>query len=258
MNILRPLLQLREREVRTADETELRRRVFIFPHDGIAFLYPLQLRVVNDIGLRIRPDQRLALLRRLRRQVIDVIESHSTVGCGRRAEILQVGARLIVQLCPEEAVQAKNIRHLLHHLHADSTAQQLGVRLFRRADLHAPGGLSALVSQETEFRHAAGNGTEELYDTGVPVASRAEHRIGIDDRRALRPAEDISLFGLVADLVEVAGAGRRIVVHPADLPKLFLIGVLFIVHEFSENKVLKRADRNIRVERLRIDGKFLF
>ena len=258
MNILRPLLQLREREVRTADETELRRRVFIFPHDGIAFLYPLQLRVVNDIGLRIRPDQRLALLRRLRRQVIDVIESHSTVGCGRRAEIFQVGACLIVQFCPEEAVQAKNIRHILHHLHADSAAQQLRVRLFRRADLHAPGSLSALIGQEAEFRHASGDRSEELNDTGVPVASRTEHRIGIDDRRALCPAEDISLLRFVAYLVEVAGAGCRIVVHPADLPELFLIGVLFIVHELSEHKVLKRADRNIGVERLRIDGKFLF
>jgi hypothetical protein len=54
--------------MRTADETELRLCVGVLPDDGITLLNAFQLRVVDDIGLRVLCNQLFTLLDRVRRE----------------------------------------------------------------------------------------------------------------------------------------------------------------------------------------------
>ena len=51
---------------------------------------------------------------------------------------------------------------------------------------------------------------------------RAEDGVCVHDGGGLGPAEDIALLGLVAHLIDIAGAGVRIVIGDAELLELLL------------------------------------
>ena len=173
--------------MRAAHEAELRLRVPVLPDDGIAVLDALKLRVVDHIDPRALGDQRFALRLRLGREVRNVIKAHCAVGCGGRAEVLEIGAGRVVQLRAEPFVEADHIRHILHDLHADGRAKQLCLGLFACFDLHDPGRFAALVGQQSEIRHIAHDGAHDVHDAGVAVAACAEHGVRVHDGGGFRP-----------------------------------------------------------------------
>ena len=65
--------------------------------------------------------------------------------------------------------------------------EQLRLGLFRRAHLNDPVGLTSVVGQKAEVRHAARDGAHELDHAGVAVAACAEHAVGVDHGGRLRP-----------------------------------------------------------------------
>ena len=124
-------------------------------------------------------------------------------------------------------------------------------------DLDHPSRLALLVKEQTELGHKARYGAHELYHAGVSVAAGAEHGVCVHDRRRLRPREDIALVGLVADLIEIAGAGVVIVTGDAKLHELLFVIVLHGVHEFLEHKILNEAAGHVLIQRLGVGGEFL-
>ncbi len=125
------------------------------------------------------------------------------------------------------------------------------------ADLDDPAGLAALVGQQAELRHEAGDRAHQLDNARVAVAARAEHRVGVHDGRALGPGEHVALFGLVADLVEIAGAGVAVVGGDAQAAQLLLIGLLVGVHDLFEHEVLRQGGGDPGIERPGVGGEFL-
>ena len=65
-------------------------------------------------------------------------------------------------------------------------------------------------------------------------------------------------MGLVADLVEVAGAGVGVRGEMPELLKLLFVPVLLEVHELLEHQVLYQIAWHILVQRQRVCGKLLF
>ena len=231
-----------------AHEAELGFCVGVFPHQGVVLLHPAQLGVVDDVLLRAGDDEVFALLFCLGGEAVDVIKAHRAVGGGGRAEVLQIGAGGIVQLAAQPAVQPHHIGHVLHHLHADGGAQQLGLGLFGGFHLHHPGGLAALVGEQAEIRHEAGDGAHQVHNAGVAVAPGAQHGVGVDHRRALGPAEHLALGGAVALFIQVAGAAEGVLVLQAQGLQLALVEVLLAVHELLKDQVLQEVRGHTRVQ----------
>jgi hypothetical protein len=90
--------------------------------------------------------------------------------------------------------------------------------------------------------NAAGDGAHDVHDAGVPVAPGAQNGVGIDHGGGFRPAQHIALLGLIAHLVQIAGAGESVLVHQAQLLQLLLVGSLLGVHEHVENDIPKWPD----------------
>ena len=88
-------------------------------------------------------------------------------------------------------------------------------------------------------------------------AARAEDAVRVHDGGALRPGEDFALGGLVAYLVEVAGAGVCVGGHYAELLELLFIAALLGVHEVLEDQVLQEAAGDVLVEGQGVGGERL-
>ena len=241
----------------TAHKAQLRLGVGILPHNGIAVLYPLELRVVDDVDLGILRDQALALLIGLGGQSGDVVQSHCAVGGGGRTEVLQIRFRAVVQLSTQPCVHALDVGHLLHDLHADGAAQQLRLGTGGAAHLHHPCGLAARVGQQAELRHEARDAAHQLQNTGVAVAPCAQHGIGVYHGGGFRPSQHVALFGDVAHLVHIAGAGIGVVADDAQLAQLFLIPLLLRIHDLLEHHVLQKAGGDVFIQRAGIGGEAL-
>ena len=243
--------------MRAAHEAQLRLGVEVLPHARIALAHALELRVVDDVHGRTVADERLALLHGLGREVLDVVQAHGTVGRGGRAEVLEIRDGILVDLRADPLVKPLDIRHFFHDLHADGGAEQLRLGLFRCAHLNDPVGAASVIGQKAEVRHAARDGAHELDHAGVAVAARAEHAVGVDHGGRFRPREHLALLGLVAHLVEVAGAGVVLIAEDAEPAQLLLIARLLLVHEFAEHQILQRIRGDVLVERERVGGELL-
>ena len=186
-----------------------------------------------------------------------MVQSHGPVGGGGGAEVLEIGAVFLVELGAQPFLHALYIGHVFHDLHAYGRAQQLGLRLILAADLHHPVGLAALVGEQAEFRHEAGNGAHQLQYAGVAVAAGPQHGVGINHGGGLGPGEHIPFAGLVAHLVHIAGAAVGVVVHYAQLAQLLLIALLLGVHYLVENYILQEGAGHIFVQRPGVGGELL-
>ena len=183
LHLLGPVLELLQAHVRTAHEAELWRSILVLPDDRIFPVYSLELFVIHHIHLSAFLYERLAVLCSLRRKLIDVIESYSSVRSGRSTEVLEISACLVIKLRAQPLVETLYIRNILHYLHAYRGSEELCFRLFARLYLNDPVSLAAFVRKETEFRHISDHRSHEVDYSGVAVASRAEHRVGVNDSR---------------------------------------------------------------------------
>ena len=235
--------------MRTAHEAKLRLCIRILPNNGIIVLHALEFRVVDHIDLRVFGNQRLALLLCLGGEVCDVVQTHRAVGRSRRAEVLEIGAGCIIQFCAKPLVKAYDIRYVFHDLHADGRTKQLRFGLFGRLDFDDPRCPASFVGQQTEIRHKADDGAHDVHNAGIAVAARAEHGVGVHDGGGFRPREHLALFGLVANLGHIAGAGECVLTEQPEFFQLALIESLLVVHKFLEHKLLQRVCRDIGVER---------
>ena len=188
---------------------------------------------------------------------MDMIQAYGTVGSGSCSKILQVGASRIVQLGADPGIQALDVRHLLHDLHTNGRAQQLCLGLFGGLDLHHPGGFSSLVGQKTELRHVSRNRAHDINDARIAVTASAQHRVGVHHGRGLRPGKHIALSRLVTHRVHIAGAGKGILVHQAQLLQLSLVELLLGVHKFIKNKILQEILGHVWIERTGISRELL-
>ena len=240
-----------------AHEAQLRLGVGILPHDGIAVLHPLELRVVDDVNPGVLRDQALALFLGLRGQSGDVVQAHRAVGGGGRAEVLQIRFHAVVQLGAQPGVHALDVGHLLHDLHADGAAQQLRLGTGGAAHLHHPSGLAARVGQQAELRHKARNAAHQLQNPGVAVAPGAQHGVGVHYGGGFRPGQHVTLLGDVAHLVHIAGAGIGVVADNAQLLELLFVPRLLGIHDLLEHHVLQKAGGDVFVQRAGIGGEAL-
>ena len=142
-----------------------------------------------------------------RRQVFYVVETDRTIGSSGGAKILQVGAGAVVQAAADPFVQTFDVRHLVQNFHADGRTENLSLRHLFRTDFYNPVSLPSFVGQETECRNESGDGAHQFDDAGVPVASCAEDTVRIDYSGRLRPREDFSACGNIADFRQITGAG---------------------------------------------------
>ena len=243
--------------MRAADKAELRGGPEVLPDAGVARLDALQLGVVDDVDGRALADEGLALGLCLGREVFDVVEAHRAVGGRGRAEVLEVGRDLRCDLRAEPLVEALYVGYLLHDLHADGGAEQLGLRFLFGLYLDYPVCAAPVVRQQPEVGHAAGDGAHELQHAGVAVAARAEHAVGIDDGGGLSPGEHLAHLRLVAHLVEVAGAGKGVAPEHAEFVELGLIALLLGVHDALEDEVLEEVRGHLGVERQGIGRELL-
>ena len=97
-DVLRPAHELCIGHMRAADEAKLWCGIGILPNDRVLGLHTLKLRIVDDVDLCTLGDDALALLDRLRREVFDVVQTYGAVGRRRCAEVLEVGAGIVVKL----------------------------------------------------------------------------------------------------------------------------------------------------------------
>lgn len=134
--------------------------------------------------------------------------------------------------------------------------QKLRFGLFGGFDLNDIVRLPAVVRQKAEFRHESCDGAHQLYDAAVPVAARSKHAVGIDHRRGFRPGQDVAALWDIAHLRQVTGAGIIIFTAQAELPELLLVALLLAVHH-PKDDVLKKAARNVFVQRARIGSELL-
>ena len=243
--------------MRAAHEAQLWLGVRVLPDAGVALADTLQLRVVDHVHRRTLADERFALLDGLWREMLDMIQPDRAVRGGGRAEVLEVADHVIVQLRAEEFVQPLDVRHFVHNLHPDRRAEQLCLRLARGAHLHDPVRAAAIVREQAEIWHAAGDGTHQLQNAGVAVAARAEHAVGIHDGGRLRPREHLAHLRLVSDLVQIAGAGKAVLVEQAHLVQLLFIARLLLVHELIEYKILQGVGWDVRIQRQWVCREFL-
>ena len=186
-----------------------------------------------------------------------MVQAHGAVGGGGRAEVLEVGAVLVVQLRAQPGIQAADVGHVLHDLHADGGAEKLSLGPAGAFDLHQPMGLAALVGEEAELRHEAGDAAHELQHTAVAVAAGAQDGVGVDHGGGLRPAEDIALFWGVAHLIQIAGTGIGVIGGDAQLFQLLLIPVLLGVHDLAEDDVLQQTGGDVLIQGQGVSGEFL-
>ena len=70
--------------MRTSHKAELRLRIGILPYNGVVCLYALKLLVSDDVFLRALGNEGISKLLCLGSEVVDVVESDSTVRCGCR------------------------------------------------------------------------------------------------------------------------------------------------------------------------------
>ena len=186
-----------------------------------------------------------------------MVQAHGAVGGGGRAEVLQIGAVGVVQLSPQPFLHALHVGHFLHDLHADGGAQQLGLRLLFTADFHHPGGLAALIGQQTKLRHKAGDGAHQLQNAGIAVAAGAQDGVGVHHGGGFRPAEHLALGRLVAHLIHITGAAVSIVIQDAQLLHLLLKALLLGVHDLVEHKLLQERAGNLVIHGPGVCGELL-
>ncbi|MPM90917.1 hypothetical protein SDC9_138040 [bioreactor metagenome] len=220
----RPALQLGKRKVRAADKAHLRLGIRLFPDAGVTVHHPLQLGIVNHIGIGLRRKQCVALLYRLRGKALHMVQPHRPVGCRRRPHVFQVILRCRCQLIAQIRVKAADIRHFFQHLHANGAAQHLRGRQLGRFQLYHPRRTAALVGQQAKLGHKPGNAAKNINNARIAVAPRAQHTVGIHYSTAFCPAEHLPLLWRVAGLGLVAGAGKGIVPHQ---PQLLQPGFVF-------------------------------
>ena len=101
------------------------------------------------------------------------------------------------------------------------------------------------------------NRTHDIHNAGVAVAAGTQHGVCIYNRRGFCPAEDIALSGFVANLIQIAGAGKGIFIHQSQFLQLLFIICLLGIHEVVENKVLQEIRRHILVQRPGINRELL-
>ena len=116
-----------------------------------------------------------------------MIQADGAVRCGRRAEVLEVGAHAVGKLGAEPLIKPFYVRHFFHDLHADGGAEQLRLRLLLALDLDDPSRLASLVGQQAELGDKARDGAHELDNSGVAVAARAEDGVCVHDCGGFRP-----------------------------------------------------------------------
>ena len=107
------------------------------------------------------------------------------------------------------------------------------------------------------LRHEAGDAAHQLQHAAVAVAAGTQHAVGVHHGGGFRPAEDIALSGLVAHLLQIAGAGVAVVGGDAQLAELLLVARLLGVHDLAEHDVLQQAGGHVFVQRTGIGGEFL-
>ena len=241
----------------TANEAELGLCFGILPDHRIVVLDTLQFSIVDDIDLCVGGEQGSAQFLCFGGQIFDVVKANCAVAGGGCAEILQICAVFIVELCAQPGFHAGDIRDILHDLHTDGAAQQLCFGFILAFYLDEPGCLTAFVGEQTEMRDTAGNGTHDVHNAGVAVAPGTQNGVGIYHSRGFRPAEDLALLGLIAYLIQVAGAGKGILIQQTQIGQLLFIICLLGVHEILKNEILQEVGGNILVQRPGIHGEFL-
>ena len=91
--------------MRTTHKAELGLGIGILPDYGIVSLNALELGIVDNVFLSTLDYKLAAELNGLGGEVFDVVKSDSSVRCGRRAEILEIGASGIVKLCAKPLIE---------------------------------------------------------------------------------------------------------------------------------------------------------
>ena len=153
--------------------------VRVLPHHRVARAHALKLGVVDHIHLRTLAHERAALLSRLRRQPLHVVQAHRAVRRARRTHVLQVRLRAAIELIAQPRVQPCDVRHVGHHAHADGRTQKLRLGPSLAAHLDHPVGASAVVGQQPKPWHEPAHRPHQIDDARVAVASRAQHRVRI-------------------------------------------------------------------------------
>ena len=124
-------------------------------------------------------------------------------------------------------------------------------------DLHHPGGLSSLVGQQAKIGHKARDGAHDVHDARIAVAPGAKDGVGVDHSRGLRPAQNLAFFGLVAHLVQIAGAGKGILIHQSQFLQLALVERLLGIHKLIKNQLHDWVRWHIRIQWPGVHGEWL-
>ena len=185
-----------------------------------------------------------------------MVEAHGAVGGAGGAKVLEIGAGPFVQLPAQPLVQTPHIGHLLQHLHTHGGAQELGIGQGAGPYLHDPVRPAAFVGEQAEFRHKARHGAHQLDDAGIPVAPGAQDAVGIYHRRGFRPGKNVPPLGHIAGLRQIAGAGKGVLPHEAQLGQLGFIAFLLAVHGL-EYQVLQKGGRDVFIQGPGVSGKRL-
>ena len=111
-----------------------------------------------------------------------MVKTYRAVGCGCRAEILEIGTGIIIQLVAYPPIKSHDVRYVLHDLHTDSRAKKLRLGLLRGLHLYNPGCFSSLIGEKSKVRNVSHDRTHNVDDSRVSVASCAKHRVCVNDR----------------------------------------------------------------------------
>ena len=171
-----------------ANEAELGLSIGVLPNDGVLTLDTLQFGIVDDVDLCAFRHQRCAQFLGFGGQILDMVQTHGTVGGGCCTEVLQVGTVFVVQLSSQPLFHAGDIRNVLHDLHADGRAQKLGFGLALAIHLDDPCSLTALIGKQAEVRHETSDRAHDVHDAGIAVAPGAQDGVGVNHRGGLCPA----------------------------------------------------------------------
>ena len=119
----------------------------------------------------------------------------------------------------------------------------------------APGGAARAVFYEARQRHLAGDVAQKVHDGAVAVGARAQDGVGVDDGGGLRPGEDGTPPGRVADLLEKRPAGEGVGVAQAQPEQQALIPRLLRVHAVEDGDLPPVEGPVLVVERRpRVEG----
>ena len=111
-----------------------------------------------------------------------MVKTYRAVGCGCRAEILEIGTGIIIQLVAYPPIKSHDVRYVLHDLHTDSRAKKLRLGLLRGLHLYNPGCFSSLIGEKSKVRNVSHDRTHNVDDSRVSVTSCAKHRVCVNDR----------------------------------------------------------------------------